>query len=37
MGDFALTLALPISHKNKKNPSEIAAEIVKLNEYPGLE
>ena len=35
--DFALTLALPISHKIKKNPTEIATEIVKLNDYPGLE
>jgi arginyl-tRNA synthetase len=35
--DFALTLALPISHKNQKTPSEIATEIVRLNDYPGLE
>ena len=34
--DFALTLALPISHKTKRNPQEIAQEIAKTTIYPGL-
>ena len=34
--DFALTLALPISHKAKKSPQEIAQEIAKKTIYPGL-
>src|SRR6185312_14357783 len=35
--DFALTLALPISHKTKKNPQEIAQEIVKATACSELE
>jgi len=35
--DFALTLALPISYKVKKNPQEIAQEIIKITDYPNLE
>jgi len=35
--DFALTLALPISHKTKKPPQEIAQEIVKITTCPDLE
>lgn len=35
--DFALTLALPISHKTKKNPLEIAREIVEITDSSNLE
>jgi arginyl-tRNA synthetase len=35
--DFALTLVLPISHQTKKNPSEIAQEIIKATDRPNLE
>jgi len=35
--DFALTLALPISHKTKKNPQEIAQEILKTTTCSELE
>ena len=35
--DFALTLALPISHKTKTPPLEIAQEILKTINYPNLE
>lgn len=35
--DFALTLALPISHQTKRNPQEIAHELLKLTEYSNLE
>ena len=35
--DFALTLALPISYKTKKNPQEIAREIVKMTTFLELE
>jgi arginyl-tRNA synthetase len=35
--DFALTLALPISHKTKRNPQEIAQEIIKITDCPNLE
>jgi len=35
--DFALTLALPIAHKTKKNPQEIAQEVIKATNYPNLE
>jgi arginyl-tRNA synthetase len=34
--DFALALALPISYKTKKNPQEIAQEIVKITDCPNL-
>jgi arginyl-tRNA synthetase len=34
--DFALTLALPISHKTKKKPQEIAQEILKIAVFPNL-
>jgi arginyl-tRNA synthetase len=35
--DFALTLALPISHKLKKNPNEIAQKILEKTNCPELE
>jgi arginyl-tRNA synthetase len=35
--DFALTLALPIAHKTKKNPREIAQEIIKSPGCSNLE
>lgn len=35
--DFALTLALPISHKNKSNPQEVAREIIKITDCSNLE
>ncbi|CAG8521756.1 17657_t:CDS:2 [Cetraspora pellucida] len=35
--DFALTLALPISHKTKKNPQEVAQEIIQVTNCPNLE
>jgi len=35
--DFALTLALPISHKVKKNPQEVAHKIVKITNCSNLE
>jgi len=35
--DFALTLALPISHKIKKSPLEIAYKIINLTDYFDLE
>ncbi|CAI2162022.1 2933_t:CDS:2 [Funneliformis geosporum] len=36
-GDFALTLALPISHQTRQNPYQTAQEIVKITALPGLE
>ncbi|CAG8454011.1 17315_t:CDS:2, partial [Cetraspora pellucida] len=35
--DFALTLALPISHKTKQKPPEIAQQIIKITNCPDLE
>ncbi|CAG8742974.1 25192_t:CDS:1, partial [Racocetra persica] len=35
--DFALTLALPISHKTKQKPPEIAQQIIKITGCPDLE
>lgn len=35
--DFALTLALPISHKTKRNPQVVAREIIKITDCPNLE
>jgi arginyl-tRNA synthetase len=35
--DFALTLALPISHKTKINPQEVAQEIIKITACSVLE
>ncbi|CAG8453210.1 3889_t:CDS:10 [Ambispora gerdemannii] len=35
--DFALTLALPISHKTKGNPQAVAQEIIKITDCPNLE
>ncbi|CAI2187046.1 2408_t:CDS:2 [Funneliformis geosporum] len=35
--DFALTLALPISHKTKRNPQEVAREIIKITDCSNLE
>jgi arginyl-tRNA synthetase len=37
LADFALTLALPISHKTKKSPHEITQAIIKATNYPNLE
>ncbi|MCE8164140.1 MAG: arginine--tRNA ligase, partial [Candidatus Moeniiplasma glomeromycotorum] len=35
--DFALTLALPIAYKTKKNPQQIAQQIIKITDCPNLE
>ncbi|CAG8455870.1 26235_t:CDS:2 [Gigaspora margarita] len=35
--DFALTLALSISHKIKNNPQAVAQEIIKITDCPNLE
>jgi arginyl-tRNA synthetase len=35
--DFALTLALPISFKSKRNSKEVAQEIIKNFDYSSCE
>jgi len=35
--DFSLTLILPIAHKTKKNPREVAREIIESNDYSDWE